>query len=269
MSGIKENGSIKPDVILLSAKDYLDMLEGANNGRLDIPLLQKFLSTMPSHEEPQSRYQMHNIVEAVGEPQRLISIIDSILGSFGELEAITLRSFGHSTGMERIELASEGQYSLRLHFWMPGKNESFTEDPHNHAYNFSSKILSGVLVTDLFAQGDVGEEMDMFQIASQNTQNKPTPEHLGNARLQPVSTPGGIVFSDSDTAYTMSHEVIHRVRQYDPTMPIITLNIRGGAIEGRSTFFRDRRDRNIDSTPTPIDVEARLNLLRNILINKT
>jgi len=32
---------------------------------------------------------------------------------------------------------------------MPGKEEQITEDPHNHVYNFGSKVLSGLLITDL------------------------------------------------------------------------------------------------------------------------
>lgn len=182
-----------------------------------------------------------------------------------ELKQIALRSFGHSTGMERIELVSQDQFNLRLHFWMPGSGEPFTEDPHNHTYNFGSKVLSGVLVSDLFKQGDEGTNMNMFQIVSQNTQVKPTPELMGRAKLQQKSPPQGIFLSDRDPAYTMSHDVIHRVRQEDPQSPIITLNLRGRAVKDSSTFFRDVMTQNVDPNPIQVDVENRLSLLRNKL----
>ena len=250
----------------LSTSDYLS-LEESRNGGLDSSVLQEFLRAVLSQEEQQARNQARHVIDAIGQPQRLSKILDSILADPKKLEQIALKSFGHSTGMERIELASDGQCSLRLHFWMPGKGESFTEDPHDHTYNFSSKVLSGVLVTDLFTQGDEGVNMDMFKIDSQNTQQKPTPKLIGDTKLQLISPPQGIFLSEHDPAYTMSHNTVHRVRQGSQQKPIITLNLRGVAVKGQSNFFRDKEMHVADPTPTQIDIESRLSLLRHIITN--
>lgn len=266
-----ENGSMYPDIIPVpSISDFLSLQEKSNKGRLDLVTLQSFLSKVLPEEGQPTREQMSNVIDALGQPHRLDKIVQSILADHEQLEQIALRSFGHSTGMERVELVSQGQFSLRLHFWMPGNGEPFTEDPHSHTYNFGSKVLSGLLVTDLFKQGgEEGANMNMFQIASQNTQQKPKPEFMGTARLQLISSPQGIFLSNRDSTYTMSHNVIHRVRQGDPQSPIITLNLRGGAVKDRSTFFRDEMTQGVSPTSIQVDVESRLGLLRNKLFRKT
>lgn len=265
MSKLIETKSLRPDIIPVnSVSYYLSLQEESNNRSLDLVTLRKFLSVVLPQEEQPTRDQVRDIIDTVGQPQRLDRIVQSILTDPEQLEKIASKSFGHSTGMDRIELASHGDFSLRLHFWMPGNGESITEDPHSHVYNFGSKVLSGVLLTDLFTQGEDGIDMNMYQIATQNTQHKPTPELIGKVRLQYISPPQGIVRLDGDPTYTMSHKVIHRVRQGDQQSPIITLNLRGGNIKDQSTFFRDERMQPANSTPMLVDVESRLGLLHHI-----
>ncbi len=261
----RPNGLIGQDTAqLLSPSDLLLQQEQLHNGKLNLASLQQLLGAMLPQEGLPTRDRVRSILNAVGQPQRLRYIIQSVLADPEQIEKIAQRSYGHSTGMERFEIASYGSFSLRLHYWMP-HGESTTEDPHNHVYDFGSKILHGVMATDFYTPGDQGLEMNMFQIATQNTQQKPTPQLIGQVRLQPISPASGILFSIDDPPYTMSHDVIHRVRQGDDQIPIITLNLRGGAVRDQSTFFRDETMQSANPTPTLVDVEDRLGLLLHVL----
>jgi len=210
--------------------------------------------------------QMRDALDVIVQPQGLRGVIQSILGNPEEMKRISQKSYRHITGMERLELASEGGYGLRVHYWMPRDREVFTEDPHSHIYNFASKVMSGVLITDLFTEGEDGDDMDMYRIGSQNSKLAPIPEFVGKTRLKAITPSGGILLSDSNPSYTMTNEVIHRTRQGDPSVPIITLNLRGSDVKDRSTFYREPGVQKPTLPVVQIDVARRLNLLLDRLV---
>ncbi len=246
---------------ILSPAEYYAYLEQDQPSAAGLGLLNKFLSDMLPKDGGPTRNQVRSILEVVAQPTRLSRVLTSVLSDPNQAEALALRSYGHSTGMERIQLAAAGPYSLRLHFWMPARDEVIPEDPHNHVYQFGAKVLSGILVTDLYARGGEGEQMNMYEIASQTTLVKPKPEQIGVARLVHMTPPGGIVLTSQDHAYTMSETVIHSVTHGDSRQPVITLNLRGPTVRDRSTFFRDETMPTANPTPTPVDIVSRLGSL--------
>lgn len=58
------------------------------------------------------------------------------------------RSYRHNNGFDRIVLAvgPNKSYELRLHIWWEDDSR-LSEGPHNHAWEFSSLILAGKLIT--------------------------------------------------------------------------------------------------------------------------
>ncbi len=246
----------------LSASDRLALLEEANGNRLDLPTIQEFLKiTLPPKGEA-NREQVRDILETVGRPDNLVKLTTSLLSDPDQLDS--LEAFGHSLGMDRIHLAAHNQFTLRLHFWTP-KDEEYAEDPHNHGYNFGSKILSGVLTTDLFIPGSNGIPMGEYQIDSQTSKEKPKPTFITEARLETLTSPEGVVLTSHDPSYTMRHTAFHRIRKTDPDEPIITLNLRGGAVKQRTTFFRNYTMPRPNLESTNVDVEKRLILIRRNL----
>lgn len=244
----------------LPPSDYYAYLEQLHPDGTNTDLVTRFLDEVIANGSL-NRAQVRQIVDSIARPDRLRALIHSILNDKQRLEALARKSFGHSTGMERIQLAVSGPYSLRLHFWMPTGGEPKTEDPHNHVYQFGAKVLSGGLVTNLYHVGHEGQEMNVYQIASQTTQTKPTPECIGVAQLSQLTPPEGLVLTASDEPYTMSDDVIHRVTQADPQIPIITLNLRGPAVRDKSHFFRSDTMQTASASPVAVDVEHRLGLL--------
>lgn len=249
----------------LSVADYLRYLEEQGNGTFDLATVEQYLTGVLPAEGFLHADQVKKVLDALSRPDRLQQLVESILRSEEQLAQLAQNSFGHVTGMERIQLARVRGSTLRLHLWMPG-SELLTEDPHNHTYNFGSKVLSGPLVTDLFTQSSEGISMDGFEIASQNSEEKPIPTPIGEAYLEPHSGPSGIILTNRNGAYTMPHTTIHRIRQVDPDAPIITLNLRGENVKETSTFFRDEANPTGDFRPVRVDTERRLGLLRDKLV---
>jgi len=74
------------------------------------------MNTLLPREGQPTPNQVTEILNAVSEPHRLQKIIQSIITNPEQLASVSVNAFGHGTGMERIELAVNGPYSLRYNF---------------------------------------------------------------------------------------------------------------------------------------------------------
>lgn len=94
-------------------------------------------------------------------PEYIIDIINEILTNNSLLEKVTQASYKNATGFLKIVLiANENkEWKIRLHVW--NKNEK--EHPHNHKWDFYSKILSGYLIQDIYEESD-NENATLYHI---------------------------------------------------------------------------------------------------------
>lgn len=79
----------------------------------------------------------------------LINLIDEIITNQNLLEEVTKDSYKNVTGFLKIVLAKGGEKSwkIRLHLW---ESKEEKEHPHNHKWDFYSKIMLGHLTQDLY-----------------------------------------------------------------------------------------------------------------------
>jgi len=80
----------------------------------------------------------------------LVQWIDELLTNAEALEKIAKDSYRNVIGFWKIVLAAgDGQeaWKIRLHIWEQQEQEEF---PHNHKWDFYSKILTGYLAQDLY-----------------------------------------------------------------------------------------------------------------------
>lgn len=83
----------------------------------------------------------------------LIKLIDEILEDKPLLNSIAKASYRNVTGFLKIVLATgnaDDSWKIRLHFWELQEQKEF---PHNHKWDFFSKIISGSLSQDLYRLG--------------------------------------------------------------------------------------------------------------------
>lgn len=78
----------------------------------------------------------------------LIDLIDQVLQSDEALEQITKASYKNVTGFLKLVLAQgpKNSWKLRLHVW----EQKEKEYPHNHKWDFFSKILTGYLSQTIY-----------------------------------------------------------------------------------------------------------------------
>lgn len=80
----------------------------------------------------------------------LVKLIDEVLENKQLLEKVAKASYRNVTGFLKIVLATgdnEDSWKIRLHFWELQEEKEF---PHNHKWDFYSKIISGSLSQDLY-----------------------------------------------------------------------------------------------------------------------
>lgn len=96
---------------------------------------------------------LNNIFEPVN-GAFLISVINEIIESEQLLEEVLKASYKNITGFIKIVLVSENKHSwkLRLHVW----DQKEKEYPHNHKWDFFSKILSSYLIQDNYTPTEEG-----------------------------------------------------------------------------------------------------------------
>jgi hypothetical protein len=90
-------------------------------------------------------------------PERLVRIVEDVLGRPSSLERIAKRSYQHPLGFSKLVLAenwNDGQgWDLRIHIWYPQSrlvDSDLTESLHSHRWNFASRIISGKLANHCY-----------------------------------------------------------------------------------------------------------------------
>lgn len=81
--------------------------------------------------------------------QFLIALIDQLIADDQLLQQITQASYHNVTGFLKIVLLDGGKdsWKIRLHVWQEKEEKEF---PHNHKWDFFSKIVAGYLTQDQF-----------------------------------------------------------------------------------------------------------------------
>jgi hypothetical protein len=82
--------------------------------------------------------------------------IQRILTDRDHLAEIAQQSFAHPNGFDSIPLENRHpSYRVRLHVWWP-ETTLVTEDVHNHAWSFASRVLSGDLNFKTYRESNKG-----------------------------------------------------------------------------------------------------------------
>ncbi len=81
-------------------------------------------------------------------PAFMIEVIDQILKDDALLSKVVAASYRNATGFLKIVLVENGtkSWKIRLHVWKQGEKEY----PHNHKWDFYSKILAGYLEQTIY-----------------------------------------------------------------------------------------------------------------------
>jgi len=155
----------------------------------------------------------------------ICALIDSILEDEEQLERITAASYRNVIGFLKIVLADGGpeSWKLRLHVW---EQKEVKEFPHNHKWDFYSKILSGYLTQEVyernaFDQADavlhsVREPVSLMPIPEDGSPVCPCRDDYALEEKEQVqsTTPLRVASKDNiavGESYVMPHHLIHTI----------------------------------------------------------
>ncbi|MGP3930286.1 hypothetical protein [Nonomuraea sp. KM88] len=88
--------------------------------------------------------------------------LGNLAGDAEQRKTVAARSYAHPNGFDRISLHREPQgLEVRVHLWWTGVVSD--ETIHNHAWDFSSLVLSGSLRFQLLHRAREGETYDCYE----------------------------------------------------------------------------------------------------------
>lgn len=175
-------------------------------------------------------------VAAPGLPAWTLDTIQQILGDEDHLAEIAQQSFAHPNGFDSIPLEnSHPSHRVRLHVWWPDA-PLVTEDVHNHAWSFGSRLLTGSLTFQTYRRSDDG------------TPHFHYPWRLGgtfaydsnSVNTVKLATALDATFAEN-THYTFDLNELHRVAPVKTERPVSTLVVIGSWQRNGSDVYTEEQ----------------------------
>jgi hypothetical protein len=177
-----------------------------------------------------------SILESLKGRQQLCALLKSLLGDERRLEAVAARSYSHSNNFDKFVLsdAKSPAYKVRLHIWWPDDKPVKVEHVHNHAWDFTTAIVTGGYMTQIFQRRDDGAEWHeyRYQLPKNSSEDTYWLEYLGTARLDCALD----LFCAEGSTYTISRETWHRVINTQGALTS-TILIQGAVVKDGSDVF--------------------------------
>jgi hypothetical protein len=148
--------------------------------------------------------------------------LEKILKNPDHLTEIAAQSFAHPNGFDSIPLENRHPaYRVRLHVWWP-EDALVTEDVHNHAWSFASRILSGALNFTTYRATDLGAPFFHYpwRLGDDGTYDSGAVRTVNLAPALNACLPTGVY-------YTFDLNELHRVAPVKTQQPVSTLVILG------------------------------------------
>lgn len=182
--------------------------------------------------------QLSAIAEFVADPSLpawTVDTIKRILNDEDHLAEIARQSFAHPNGFDSIPLEnSHPSHRVRLHVWWPDA-PLVTEDVHNHAWSFGSRLLSGALT------------FQTYRPAEQGTPYFHYPWRLGGAFAYDSTGVDTVTLAAvldatfaENTHYTFDLNELHRVAPVKTEQPVSTLVIIGSWQRNGSDVYTEQ-----------------------------
>ncbi len=136
--------------------------------------------------------------------EQLLDLLTAILNDNESLAEISARSYQHGNGFLKVVLLDRG-YKLRLHIWFAG--QSCEENIHDHRWSFSSLVLSGALVSEIWLDDQTGHCFEEYQYHAATQQQAPFKISTGAKflKLDHVQT------NTAGDSYVMPKGKLHRI----------------------------------------------------------
>ncbi len=166
----------------------------------------------------------------------LYELIEQILNDEALLKRVAQASYRNVTGFLKVVLAAgkgENAWKIRLHVWEQKEEKEF---PHNHKWDFYSKIISGYLSQDIYAKSTAACDAQNLHSVREPVSLMPTSESgalpcpcRDNYILNPKALDAAIVSLTREStdiigngeSYMMPHHLIHAITPGKGSMSLV------------------------------------------------
>lgn len=152
----------------------------------------------------------------------LSSLINRILNDDDLITKIASNSYYHDNGFQKITFFSGKNFNLRIHIHWNDKEQK-KSNIHDHRWNFSSLILSGGYISEIFEISDKGLPKELFHyFPKEKLTGNYSLHHIGKVFLKRI---GHTKYTKSDINHGTAGE-IHKIT-YTSNEPTITVFVTG------------------------------------------
>lgn len=148
----------------------------------------------------------------------------------------------HPNGFDMLHLtgplptaATLPDYRVRLHIWWPERRDG-TEDIHNHAWNFASRVITGALRFTTYTPTADPSAQRFFKYAYHfGSDGAYTDQDVETVRLHPSFD----ATLTTGTCYTLDHQALHRITPIGDH-PAATLVVTGTTVRAGSDVYTEQ-----------------------------
>ena len=112
-------------------------------------------------------------LELLFENSLIFNYIKEMFSNDKLINMVLKKSYFHYNGFFRIVLASSEYYKVRLHFWdAKNLNENNPENIHDHRWTFSSKILMGSYISQIYIVSKDPQDSEYYKYLYDSNHDK-------------------------------------------------------------------------------------------------
>jgi hypothetical protein len=166
-----------------------------------------------------------------------------VLSNQTAIANIAAKSYSHENGFDKIILFENELFKLRLHLWLKD-NIKYSENIHNHRWDFCSKILLGSYKFENFQLGsnDNAEEYFEYEYLPKPNTDKYEMKYKGRNRLTP--TESGVKCKNE--IHLLEHKKLHKIISVENETATLFLT---GKQQIASTNVFAKREINVTALP--------------------
>ncbi|WP_328912129.1 MULTISPECIES: hypothetical protein [unclassified Streptomyces] len=190
-----------------------------------------------------------------------VRLLEDVLADELWVRRIAERSYRHANGFDKMVIAVErGEYLVKFDVWWAG-DARVDEAPHNHRWDFESRVLAGRLDVRHYDVDPGGRGFHRFRVLGFGRRDE-------FVRLGEVGLTGTFEAAlPAGTRYFLHHRQLHSVTAL-PDTTTITFSVQGPTAQERSEIVERSRDRaRVQALPAfaEDEVRDRLAAMRDVL----
>lgn len=200
---------------------------------------------------------------------KVVEIFDEILQDKDFLENISLKSYSHFNGFDKISIFSGNSFKLRVHiWWKQSTSKNNLENIHDHRWDFCSLILNGSYISQEFEQKSNGHFKHLYHYYSVKDLKSYALSYKGKSKIKKINeieyTKGMINKGFAGDI----HRVLHNRR-----IDLITLFVTTNYNKDYALVYSEKPIINFEDIPaTPIladKLKEKLMTIKEILLGQS